>query len=156
MKAPSVQSVTHCLEVDHRALDATLLETEKAARAGSFADARGHFAAFASGLAVHIDAEERVLFPEIEKIQPATRGPTSVMRAEHDELRAILPRIGDALASATDGWATSLRQLKELLLTHNTKEERVLYPMADVAARSAGRSGILAERIHATLEVLPT
>jgi hemerythrin-like domain-containing protein len=152
MNSPSVQAATHCLEVDHRALDAVLLEAEKAARAGSFPDARRQFAAFASGLVRHIEAEESVLFPEIEEVHPATRGPTAVMRAEHHELRALVGEIGEALETPTDGWATSFRRLKELLLAHNAKEERVLYPMADAALQSGGRSGPVANRLSATLE----
>lgn len=151
MKPPPVPRVTHCLEVDHRARDATLLEADKAARTGSVPDARRHFAAFSSGLTVHIEAEERVLFPRSTTSTRPRGGPTSAMRAEHAELRSLLRQIGDELATATGGRVTSMRRLKELLLTHNTRDERALYPIADVAAR--GRSGTLAQRLRATLEV---
>jgi iron-sulfur cluster repair protein YtfE (RIC family) len=151
MKAAFADSATQCLEVDHKHLDATLLESEQAAHGGSFAEARKRFDAFASGLVRHIDAEEDTLFPELEELEPGARGPTSVMRAEHEELRALLAHIAADLAAATPGWQASVHRLKETLLTHNTKEERMLYPMADAAARSAGRGAALAQRLRSAL-----
>ena len=153
MKPAFAESATQCLEVDHRHLDAKLLEFEQAAGDGDSYDARTRFAAFASGLIRHIDAEEGVLFPELEEMEPGAMGPTSVMRAEHEELRVLLEHIGAHLASATTGWQAPIRRLKETLLTHNTKEERKLYPMSDAAAWSAKRSGALAERLHAAISV---
>lgn len=146
MKETLAQSATQCLEVDHRHLDAILLESEKAASAGSFADARMRFEAFASGLLRHIEVEEQVLFPELESAAPGARRPTSVMRAEHEELRGLLDRIGAELEARRPGWQAYSSRLKETLLTHNTKEERVLYPMAD-----ASLDGIVADRIRVAL-----
>jgi len=151
MRSVSVGTATQCLELDHRHLDAKLLESEQAASGGKFSEARKLFAAFASGLICHIDAEEGVLFPALEEMEPGAVGPTSVMRAEHEELRVLLEQIGAHLASATPGWQAPIRGLKQTLLTHNTKEERMLYPMSDAAARSAGRSDALAERLRAAL-----
>ncbi len=75
----------------------------------------------------------------------------SVMRAEHREIRTLLDQTAGELAATTGSWATSLQRLKELLLAHNTKEERVLYPMADAAARRMGSSGPLGEQLRAVL-----
>ncbi len=73
------------------------------------------------------------------------------MRAEHQEMRAMLEHIGRELTAGTAGWATSFRRLKEILLTHNTKEERVLYPMANALAQKTGRNSALAERLRNAL-----
>jgi len=143
-------SATQCLEDDHRQLDATLLESEKAAAAGDFSQARKQFSVFASGLVAHIDAEEKILFPELEHMQPGARGPTSVMRAEHEELRGLLKRIEADLTAAT-GWQASMLRLKEILLNHNAKEERVLYPMANAAAQAQDKTTNLAERLGTAL-----
>lgn len=151
MTSPRAEGVTRTLEVDHRALDALLLESERLARAASFAEAREQFAAFASRLIRHIEVEEEVLFPAIEQMELALRGPTSVMRAEHEELRALLEQVAGELAAEAVGWTAALLRLKQMLLVHDTKEERVLYPMADAAAQKAGRGGALAERLGAAL-----
>lgn len=148
MKPSFEESTTRCLEVDHRHLDAKLLESEHAAGDGKFSEARELFAAFASDLLRHIDAEEGVLFPELEEMEPGAMGPTSVMRAEHKELRVLLEDIGASLTTGASDWRPAILRLKEILLTHNTKEERMLYPMADGAARSSGRSGALAQRLR--------
>lgn len=145
-------SAAQCLENDHRTIDATLLEAETAARAGRFPDAGSHFAAFASRLTRHIEVEEQVLFPEVEGLVPAARGPTSVMRAEHRELADVIDRIGGELAAASPDWGTAFARLKETLVAHNVKEERVLYPMADAAAQAAGRGEALAEHVRAGLD----
>jgi iron-sulfur cluster repair protein YtfE (RIC family) len=46
-------------------------------------------------------------------------------------------------------------RLKETLMSHNTKEERMLYPISDEAARGAGRSSALAERLREALDAAP-
>ncbi len=149
MKTP--QPPTRCLEHDHRRLDAILGDAERAAQRADVEGARKNFAAFAAGLARHIDVEEGVLFPELEGMHPGARGPTSVMRGEHRELRALLGTIERELAAAGPGWGPALGRLKELLGAHDTKEERVLYPMADAAASRAGRSEWLAEALLSAL-----
>ncbi len=151
MKAASSESATQCLDADHRRLDATLLESEQAAQSGDFSEARKRFDLFASGLVLHIDAEEGILFPELEAMAPAARGPTSVMRSEHQQLRALLEQIGAELRDEEPSWQASVLVLKEILVSHNAKEERVLYPMADAVARDAGRDAALAQRLGAAL-----
>jgi iron-sulfur cluster repair protein YtfE (RIC family) len=152
MKSSFADSATQCLQADHRQLDVKLLESERAAGEGKFSEASELFAAFASGLGSHIDAEEHVLFPVLEELERGAMGPMSVMRAEHEELRVLLEHIGARLAAEASDWRASFPQLKEILLAHNTKEERMLYPMADRAAQSAGRSSALAERLRSALE----
>jgi iron-sulfur cluster repair protein YtfE (RIC family) len=147
----SEEPATRCLEVDHRDLDATLLAAQDAASSGCFADAHWLFTRFAAGLTRHIGAEESVLFPELEALDERAKGPILVMHADHRELRELMDRIEGELAAARSGWKSSTLRLKQLLLTHNTREERVLYPMSDAAARRAGRARALAERLRGAL-----
>jgi iron-sulfur cluster repair protein YtfE (RIC family) len=92
--------VTRCLEADHDRLDHVLADAEREANAGRFAEAHGRFLVFAGGLARHIDAEERVLFPPLLSADPRSRGPVSVMQHEHEELRELLATIGARLAAS--------------------------------------------------------
>jgi iron-sulfur cluster repair protein YtfE (RIC family) len=145
-------NATRCLETDHRHLDAVLLEVEHAANAGRFLQAREHLACLAAGLIRHIDAEERLLFPQVVKAEPGATGPVSVMRFEHQELRYLLARVATQLDASTERWRDTLRLLKQSLVVHNTKEERVLYPLADEVAMLRAISAELAESLLAALE----
>ncbi len=84
----------------------------------------------------HHQREEQVLFPELEKI--GIVGPPSVMRSEHEILRAYkhtlhelvesireenFDRVKDELNAATEDIVNILRD-------HISKENDILYPMA--------------------------
>ncbi len=143
---------TRCLEVDHRELDGILLQVEQAATAGNFREAKERFARFHAGLLRHIEAEEELLFPMLLDADPRAAGPVSVMRFEHQEFRDLLAALASQLEASAAHWRDTLWRLKQGLVAHNTKEERMLYPMADEAAQSEGRSGQLAEALRAALD----
>lgn len=79
----------------------------------------------------HIYLEEEFLFPLLGEAEPELRDPIFVMLHEHGRIWGAL----DALErEPADGTAlVRCRQLAALLLHHNLKEERVLYPRADDA-----------------------
>jgi iron-sulfur cluster repair protein YtfE (RIC family) len=152
MESQTAENVTRCLEVDHDRLDKVLLRAESAAIEGRFPQAYEHFAVFAAGLVRHMDAEEKVLFPALEEIEPRAEGPVSVMCEEHDDFRRWLEVTTSHLAAAHPGWRDALEKLKQGLAMHNVKEERVLYPMADDAARGWGGRDDLLRRLQTALE----
>jgi len=88
----------------------------------------------------HAMAEDRVLYPEIERIMAAP-GATATMTLEHVEVERLtskLTAIRDALAEGgplLSGRRTELRRilygLYELLKLHMTKEEAVYAPLLD-------------------------
>ncbi|MCC6132437.1 MAG: hemerythrin domain-containing protein, partial [Acidobacteria bacterium] len=147
----SPRSVTEYLERDHRRLDAIIPEVERLAGERSFPEAGERFAEFVCGLGRHIDAEEQVLFPAFEQITGMTQGgPTYVMRAEHVDIRRLMGEVSAALATAdASGAERSIRGLLETLGLHNIKEERMLYPMADQAARDDQTRDDLVKRLQA-------
>ena len=128
-------TLTDCLESDHRRLDAILAECRSLAAAGSFPVASERFATFGRGLCRHIDAEEDILFPALEERAPHAAGPMRVMRAEHAELLEIIAAVAAALVGSDPAWRSRLQQLEDVLVAHNAKEERVLYPMANEVSR---------------------
>ena len=125
--------VTEALGWDHDRLDALDTAAMKAWRAGDVGlGARLHLQ-FVSGLRRHIRFEESVLFPEFERVSgmPADRGPTTVMRAEHRAIEALLDDVRAAAASGVRPADNTREDLRALLYQHNVKEENVLYPMLD-------------------------
>lgn len=128
------RSVTGYLQADHQRLDAIIPLVERLADAGSFAEARARFGEFACGLDWHINVEEEVVFPFFEAKTGMTRGPTTVMRAEHKDIREHIKRVIAALdAGEAAPMGDALGELTTLLAAHNMKEERMLYPMTDRA-----------------------
>jgi iron-sulfur cluster repair protein YtfE (RIC family) len=133
------ESVTRILGLDHRRLDALLADAKRLLATGDVPRAAGRFAAFRSGLERHIVAEEEVLFPAFEALTGASAaGPIQVMRAEHVEIRRLLAEVSSALeAGGGERPTTPLAALTARLYAHNGKEERILYPATDRAARAA-------------------
>jgi hemerythrin-like domain-containing protein len=87
----------------------------------------------------HHCKEEQVLFPALEAHGiPTEGGPVGMMLQEHEEGRALVRGMMDALAridagddSAEAGLFDSARQYLRLLREHIQKEDEVLFRMAD-------------------------
>jgi len=148
--ATAPASVSAVLSLDHRRLDGLLRETKRTIAAADLRRAAALFADFRAGLERHIAAEEEILFPAFEALAAiGGGGPTRVMRSEHAEIRRLLAE----LAAALDGGdptarATGFAVLTARLFAHNGKEERIIYPATDRAARDAGTLPELVRRIQ--------
>ena len=84
----------------------------------------------------HHGKEEQLFFPALAaRGLPNEVGPLVVMRSEHEEGRALLARMADALpdakASKPDGFAAAARAYVALMRDHIDKENGVLFPMGD-------------------------
>ncbi len=97
----------------------------------------------------HIYLEEEFLFPLLSTMEEALAAPVFVMLREHAQIWATLDALDRVLeADAGDGVASELcRELTTRLLHHNLKEERVLYPRADVDLNDAA-----VEKLRALLD----
>ncbi len=149
MKDNDAASIAGFLNADHRRLDQIWNECRTAIASGDIDKLRTHFAQFAPGLRRHIRMEEDVLFPAFEdRTGMREAGPTVVMRAEHKEIQASLDRI-DALARSGDraavmqAGASEQTRLVGVLRPYNSKEESVLYPMADELFSAEERATLL-------------
>lgn len=120
------------MTTQHRACDGELIEIERAARAGLWDGVRAAVEAFVRDTEAHFRIEEGHLFPALVAAQPMAGAPVGVMCAEHAEMRAIFETLGEA-AAANDAAALgdAIDTLFLLMQQHNTKEERILYPLAD-------------------------
>jgi len=87
----------------------------------------------------HHGKEEDLLFPELEKAGiPKERGPIGVMLMEHDQGRACVRGMAEAIAGFKKGdpqasadFVKNARNYLALLTQHIQKENNVLFPMGD-------------------------
>jgi iron-sulfur cluster repair protein YtfE (RIC family) len=121
------------LRADHRYCDGLVDLIEPLAVNGKWDEARQALAAFLRAQEQHIEREERVLFPAMEQAHGAPLGPVRMMRAEHEDMRALLVRTAAAVSRRDPAELAAVMQtLRMVLQQHCLKEESVLYPMADV------------------------
>lgn len=88
----------------------------------------------------HHGKEENVLFPALIQLgMPRDGGPVGVMLAEHDNGRAYIKGIGEAIQASESGNTAALNAFAEnalgyatLMRQHIYKEDNILYPMADM------------------------
>ena len=138
--------LTESLSQDHRVIEQVircLLEMASHASDGgtfdhaSAADAIRFFRTFADKC--HHKKEEDVLFPALgRKGFGASAGPVAVMLEEHELGRKLVGRIEAAIPMARTGapgaagvFAQAARAYADLLLQHISKEDHILFPLAD-------------------------
>jgi hemerythrin-like domain-containing protein len=137
---------TEVLMSEHRVIEHVITSLENAAnrmergqpvRPAFFLEASAFITGFADGC--HHRKEEGVLFPAlIDNGLPAQGGPVAMMLAEHDQGRAYNRDMRQAAQRLEQGDA-SARQLviknaldyADLLRGHISKEDCILFPMAD-------------------------
>jgi hypothetical protein len=113
-------------------------------------DAARYFLEYVDGC--HNKKEENHLFPLIEQRGiPRQGGPLAVMLSEHEQSRAILPRLLgliDAYAGGRTAVLGDLRQVfdeySSLLKNHYWKENDILYPMARRVMTAADQDTVIA------------
>lgn len=127
------RSVTDYLAWDHDRLDALLESSLDHARRQDWAGNLALAEDFSHGLQRHILIEEEILFPAFEAATGMHEGgPTLVMRHEHVDIKACLGQILEgARARNLDAMEQSRANLLGVLVSHNMKEESILYPTTD-------------------------
>jgi hemerythrin-like domain-containing protein len=106
----------------------------------------------------HHGKEERHLFPAMHgKGMPLETGPLAVMLHEHEQGRAAVRAIAGALERVKGGEAGTEPDLAEALLgyvellrNHISKEDNVLFPMADriLPAEEQGDLAVLFDKVE--------
>ena len=99
-----------------------------------------------TGLYRHITWEEEILFPVFEAQAEMVRahGPTDVMRNEHRQIKYFLEQIQTSVAAGDLSTEEAEEGLRQILTTHNVKEEKILYPWIDNAVSNEERTSLLA------------
>jgi len=117
----------------HRDCDDSWAEVEAAADARDDEALRARWQDFARGFRRHLAMEEALLFPALEAATGMRdAGPTHVMRAEHQQMRAVLDQMAAAMERGDrEELLDQGDTLHILVQQHNVKEEGVLYPLAE-------------------------
>jgi len=120
------------MQHNHRECDELFAAAEESVANGDWELALKGWQSFTSALDAHItDREEGLLFPAIEAVN-GPMGPTMMMRGEHEQMRALIAQIDDAIAAKDQSQFLGLAEtLMMLMQQHNMKEENILYPMMD-------------------------
>jgi hemerythrin-like domain-containing protein len=140
-----IEQVLHCLEKMAGQFSAAKRIEEKPAR-----DAIHFFRTFADRC--HHGKEEGLLFPLLEsKGFPREGGPTGVMLHEHDQGRALVRGMEEAVEAFKGGdgeapqrFVDSARGYIDLLRAHIQKEDQILFQMADQAMSPAEQESLMA------------
>lgn len=123
-------SIPEFMTNKHRECDDFFTEAEAAVATGDWSLALEKWQHFALELIKHFSQEEEVLFPKFEDATGMTAGPTQVMRMEHQQMRALVQDLDNALAAKEkDEYLGLSETLMVMMQQHNMKEEMMLYPM---------------------------
>lgn len=115
---------------ENEAAAKTLDALEAAIKAAQWAQARGLLQELRSGLETHYRRKENILFPYLEK--HGFTGPSSVMWAIHDDIRAGWKKLDALLTGAPDtaAVAETFAPLADAIRQMSYKEDNILYPTA--------------------------
>ncbi len=127
-----MNSIATYLGSDHQRCDEYFIQAETHVNDQQWDQAEACLAQFTEALERHFAMEEKVMFLEFERATGSSAGPTAVMRMEHQQLRAIVALLREALAARdADAYLGHSDTLNTMMQQHNMKEESVLYLMAD-------------------------
>ncbi len=125
-----MSSIPEYMTAKHRECDDYFTEAEAAVAKEDWPLALEKWQLFANELAEHLGQEEETLFPQFEEATGMTAGPTQVMRMEHQQMRALVQDLDNALAAKEkDEYLGLSETLMVMMQQHNMKEEMMLYPM---------------------------
>lgn len=142
-----MRSVSRYMRAGRRYCDGLFELIEPLARDGKWEAAVQALSAFCCGLEQHLEREERVLLPLIERAYGPAFGPTRTMHIEHSGMRALLIEAESAGARHNAQELSAVMQtLRAMMQKHSSSAERVIYPLAD--ALSTGRAGELLQALE--------
>lgn len=121
--------ITDALLGEHGVFHVELDHLERAVpEAAAIEQVHAQAALLAASLGTHAGLEDELLFAALEPYLGSEAGPLAVMRMEHDEIEHSLQRLPEIQnLSEAQGLLLHLVQVAQ---DHFTKEEHVLFPMA--------------------------
>lgn len=126
-------SYLETLSTQHRECDQAFTRMERSAIRGDWENALIALREFVDSMNAHFEYEENELFPALERAHPmVAAGPVPVMLAEHQQMHELFDDLAQALCDHDrELLADTAQTLLLVMQQHNTKEENVLYPIAD-------------------------
>jgi len=129
-------TITDTMSTDHHRCDEIFAKAEGAISNGDWDQGAAAFQEFVDAMERHFTMEEGVLFPTFEQRTGMTTGPTQVMRMEHMQMRQLFSDMDDSVKEKDQDKYLGLSEtLLMVMAQHNTKEEQILYTMADQTLR---------------------
>jgi hemerythrin-like domain-containing protein len=117
---------------DHRDCDQFFANAETAVFKEDWDMAVRAFNEFIQAMERHLGVEEEELFPAFEDATGVVKGPTEMMRMEHEQMRGLISEMRDALEQQdSSDYLGTADTLLILMQQHNMKEEQMLYNMMD-------------------------
>jgi hemerythrin-like domain-containing protein len=127
-----MMQISEFLSDDHKYCDELFSDLENSISAQNYDGAIQKLEKFANNTLEHFQVEEEVLFPPIEEMMGTSEGPTYIMKMEHAQMRQVIQEMVDALKENNYEHFLGLSDTFMILLQqHNSKEEQILYAMAD-------------------------
>lgn len=130
----------------HRQLPRLLAAVVKELSDGRVASISVALSQLARQIRLHVRVEEEPLFPKLDLCERKPLASlTTYLREEHGSILDLLGKADDAFAHQDCALtAVSLGQLRVLLRSHHSREERLLYPTADRLLSDASKIEIVA------------
>ncbi|MCF6283102.1 MAG: hemerythrin domain-containing protein [Candidatus Polarisedimenticolaceae bacterium] len=126
--------ITTTMSADHRICDEVFARAEELIADGNWDEGTAKFKVFHDAMEHHFTMEETVLFPAFETRTGMTMGPTEVMRGEHVQMRGLFAEMAESVEKQDSEQYLGLSEtLLMVMQQHNSKEEQMLYRMADQA-----------------------
>jgi iron-sulfur cluster repair protein YtfE (RIC family) len=142
-------NVTEYLSWDHDGQEDVLLEARDALDGGDLVLAASRFDVYQERLLRHMRLEERILFPLVETLTPQAALAVTEMRHEHAVVRRYLATMRTALlASEVERFRHALDELGLILLAHEAREERLVYPVLDRSLSPEQRADLATRLAH--------
>jgi iron-sulfur cluster repair protein YtfE (RIC family) len=127
-----MEKISSTFSSDHQHCDELFSRSEEQVQQHDWQQAKETFTKFVEEMEEHFSKEENVLFPALEDRTANAMGPTRVMRMEHEDMRQLIKDMqSDIEAQDVDHCLGLSETLLIMMQQHNTKEENILYPMAD-------------------------
>ena len=139
------RGITEYLAWDHDAQEDALIEARDAVDQASFPAGLEAFERYQVRLLRHMRLEEKVLFPLVLALTPKLAHAVEEMRLEHRHVERDLARARAALvAGDADAFRAGFDALGLVLLAHEAREERLVYPVLDRSLSPEQRSDLAA------------
>jgi iron-sulfur cluster repair protein YtfE (RIC family) len=137
--------VTDYLAWDHDAQEDALIEARDAVDEDQFEVALSHFDHYQRRLLRHMRLEERVLFPLVESLTPQVAPAVAEMRHEHGHVIGLLGAARQAIVAArAEAFRQAFDALGLVLMAHEAREERLVYPVLDRSLSPEQRADLAA------------
>jgi hemerythrin-like domain-containing protein len=127
-----MSTISDLLAPDHKYCDELFAAAEAAVATADWEAAARGFGRFLAAMQHHFAMEEKIMFPAFEERTGMRNGPTAVMRSEHRQMDTLLDQLANAVAhQLQQDYLGDAETLLLVMQQHNTKEEQMLYRMAD-------------------------